>query len=161
MDTFALIAVSLLLAAACWTDFRTLRIPNVISVSFAAMGLAYWLIHDGWSGLSSALIGAAAGVLPLYLLFLLKGMGGGDVKWFGAFGSWMGAPTTLQLMIYAILFAGVIAGALILLRLPLLRKLGERIRWPWGRHPVLEGKGAGFPFMLAVAPGFMMLICEG
>lgn len=158
MDTAAVIAVSLLLAAACWTDIRTLRIPNALSVSFAVMGMGYQLMNDGLGGLRDALLGAAAGMLPLYILFLMKGMGGGDVKWFGAYGTWMGAAPTLQLMLYAIVFAGMIAGTLVLLRLPPLRKLGARIRWPWGRHPILEGKGAGFPFMLAVAPSFIMLI---
>ncbi|MFD0671454.1 prepilin peptidase [Cohnella sp. GCM10027633] len=161
MDIVAVAAVTLLLAAACWTDIRTLRIPNALNVLFAAGGLGYQAISNGADGLRVALIGAAAGILPLYVLFLMRGMGGGDVKWFGAFGTWMGAVPTLWLMLYAIVFAGGIAGALVLLRLPPLRKIGARIRWPWGRHPVSEGRGASFPFMLAVAPGFMMLLGKG
>ena len=161
MDQGALIGVCLLLACACWTDMRTMRIPNALNVSFAAAGLLYQWISRGYDGLIVALMGAVAGMAPLYVLFLLRGMGGGDVKWFGAFGIWMGAPPTLLLMMYAIVFAGAIAAALVLLRLPGLNKLGGRLKWPWGTHPVSEVRGARFPFMLAVAPSFMMLLGQG
>lgn len=161
MDQGALIGVCLLLACACWTDMRTLRIPNALNVGFGTCGLLYQWIAHGQDGLIAASIGALAGMAPLYVLFLLRGMGGGDVKWFGAFGIWMGAMPTLRLMMYAIVFAGAIAAVLVLLRLPVLTKLGGRLKWPWGTHPVTEGRGARFPFMLAVAPSFMMLLGEG
>lgn len=161
MHTTAVAAASLLLAAACWTDLRTMRIPNRLNVAFAVGGIVYQLACFGYRGLVFAIFGAVAGIVPLYVLFLLRGMGGGDVKWFGAFGTWMGALTTLRLMMYAIVAAGVIAGVLLLMRLPLLRRMGRRLKWPWGRHPVTEGRGAAFPFMLAVAPGFLMLLGEG
>lgn len=161
MDKGALIGVCMLLASACWTDMRTMRIPNALNLLFAASGLLYQWISRGQDGLIAASIGAAAGMAPLYVLFLLRGMGGGDVKWFGAFGMWMGALPTLRLLMYAIVFAGAIAAVLVLLRLPVLKKLGGRLKWPWGTHPVSEGKGARFPFMLAVAPSFMMLLGQG
>ncbi|MBO9596900.1 MAG: prepilin peptidase [Cohnella sp.] len=161
MDKGALIGACLLLGSACWTDMRTMRIPNALNAWFAAGGLLYQFISGGQDGLIAASIGAAAGVVPLYVLFLLRGMGGGDVKWFGAFGIWMGALPTLRLMTYAVVFAGAIAAVLVLLRLPVLNKLGGRLKWPWGTHPVSEGKGARFPFMLAVAPSFMMLLGQG
>lgn len=161
MNMGAVVAVCLLLAAACWTDLRTMRIPNRLNLVFAACGVVYQFASHGIRGLAFAFLGAAAGVIPLFVLYLLRGMGGGDVKWFGAFGAWMGASATLQLMMYAIVTAGLIASMLLLLRLPLLRRWGGRIKWPWGRHPVTEGKGAMFPFMLAVAPSFIWLISTG
>lgn len=161
MNTVAVVAASFLLAAACWTDLRTMRIPNRLNLLFAICGLIYQFAGLGFRGLAIGFVGLAAGVVPLFVLYLLRGMGGGDVKWFGAFGAWMGALATLQLMMYAIVAAGLIATLLMLLRLPLLRRLGRRIKWPWGLHPVTEGKGATFPFMLAVAPSFMLLISTG
>lgn len=161
MDKGTLIGVCLLLVSACWTDIKTMRIPNALNLLFAACGLLYQWMWRGSEGLVAATIGAVAGMLPLYVLFLLRGMGGGDVKWFGAFGIWMGALPTLRLMMYAIVVAGAIAAILVLLRLPVLRKLGERLMWPWGRHPVTDGKGARFPFMLAVAPSLIMLLGKG
>lgn len=161
MDLGALIGVCLLVASACWTDIRTLRIPNALNALFAVCGLLYQGVFHGSDGLVVASIGAAAGIAPLYALFLLRGMGGGDVKWFGVFGIWAGALPTLRLMMYAIVAAGAIAVVLVILRLPLLRRLGERLTWPWGEHPISYNKGARFPFMLAVAPSFMMLLVKG
>lgn len=150
-------AVAGLLGAACWTDFRRLRIPNRLTVSFAVAGLLYQLVMFGHQGLESALLGAIAGGIPLLLLFVLRGMGGGDVKWFGAFGTWAGAALTLQLMVFSILYAGVIALLILFLRIPRVATFAKRFRWHWIDHPNLAGKGARFPFMAAVAPGFITL----
>jgi prepilin peptidase CpaA len=146
-------AVWILTAAGCWTDIRALRIPNWLTVGFAAIGLAYHGIAAGWPGLAAALAGGAAGAVLLWFLYRCGGVGAGDVKWFGAFGIWAGADAALELAIYAVLAAGAIGGVLFLLRLPGLRRWGERLPWPWGPHPVRKGSRASFPFMLAVAPG--------
>jgi len=83
------------------------------------------------------------------------------VKWFGAFGAWAGPTLTLQLLMFSILFAGGIACVLLMIRLPGLRVLGRRMKWPWGAHPLEGGRGVQFPFMLAVAPGFITLLGKG
>jgi prepilin peptidase CpaA len=121
----------------------------------------YHLLAHGVNGLGWAVAGAVSGLLPLYVMNRFGGIGGGDVKWFGAFGAWTGPYLTLQLLVLSILIAGGIAFALLLLRLPGLRLLGKRMKWPWGNHPLTAGKGVRFPFMLAVAPGFMTLLGKG
>ena len=161
MNIWVLMMVSLLLVCACWTDFRRMQIPNLITVSFAAGGLLYQIIVHSLHGFGWAAAGAITGIVPLYVMNRLGGLGGGDVKWFGAFGIWMGPLPTLQLIVFSILFAGGIAGVLLMLRLPGLRSLGRRFNWPWGPHPIIAGKGAQFPFMLAVAPGFITLLGKG
>jgi prepilin peptidase CpaA len=148
----------IMLVGACWTDLRRMRIPNGWTVGFAAGGLAYHTIVSGGIGAGQSLAGAAAGLIPLLVLYRLGGIGGGDVKWFGAFGSWVGAIAALQLLIYSILFAGGISALLLLLRMPGVRKWGRRLPWPWGAHPVGSGKTASFPFMLAVTPAFACLL---
>jgi prepilin peptidase CpaA len=150
-------AVFILLGAACWTDLRRMRIPNGLTIPFAAGGLLYHGLGFGTRGLSEAVMGAAAGAIPLLLLYALKGMGGGDVKWFGAFGTWASAALTLQLMVLSIFYAGAIALLLLSFRWPIVSRLAVRVRWPWGEHPSQAEKGAKFPFMLAVAPGFATL----
>ncbi|WP_276354925.1 prepilin peptidase [Cohnella caldifontis] len=157
MEPWVAAAVFCLTAAGCWTDLRSMRIPNVLTAGFAAAGIVCHTAVSGWPGLEAALAGGVAGALPLWLLYRFGGLGAGDVKWFGAFGVWAGVSATLQLTVYSILAAGGIGGLLLLLRSPGLRRLGSRLPWPWGRHPVLGGKGAAFPFMLAVAPGLLWL----
>lgn len=161
MNTGDLIIVSLLLAIACWTDIRRMRIPNRLTVLFGAGGLLAQLLFHGVSGLGWAAAGLLSGLIPLYIMNRLGGIGGGDVKWFGAFGAWAGPSLTLQLLMFSILFAGGIASMLLLIRLPGIRVLGRRMKWPWGLHPLAGGRGVQFPFMLAVAPGFMTLLGKG
>ncbi len=138
-----------------------MQIPNELTVLFAAGGLSYQFIAHGMNGLGWAVAGALSGMIPLYVMNRFGGIGGGDVKWFGAFGMWMGPLSTLQLLVFSVLFAGGIAGALLMLRLPGLRTLGSRMKWPWGPHPLTVGRGTHFPFMLAVAPGFITLLGKG
>lgn len=161
MNVGVLIVVSILLISACWTDLRRMQIPNRLTVLFASCGLIYQLVLHGINGFGWALAGATAGFIPLYIMHRLGGIGGGDVKWFGAFGTWMGPVPTLQLLVFSILFAGGIAGMLVLFRIPGLRAVGSRLKWPWGTHPVIAPRGAQFPFMLAVAPGFITLMWKG
>lgn len=158
MDIWVAVMTILLLAAACWTDLRTMTIPNGLTAGFAAAGIIYHAAWNGWSGAYYALVGGAAGLLPLLLLYRFKGMGAGDVKWFCAFGTCAGAAFVLKLLLYAILIAGGLSALLLLLKLPAFRRWGARMPWPWGKHPAEPGKGAVFPFMLAVAPGFVWLL---
>jgi prepilin peptidase CpaA len=161
MNIWMLIAVSLFLLAACWTDLRLMQIPNRLTLFFGCGGLIYQCISHDLTGLGWAAAGAAAGMLPLILMYWFGGIGGGDVKWFGAFGVWMGPALTLQLMIISIVVAGAIAVVLLMLRAPVMRAAAEKIKWPWGPHPLTVGRGAQFPFMLAVAPGFIILLGKG
>ncbi|WP_373230176.1 prepilin peptidase [Cohnella sp.] len=161
MNIEVLVIVSLFLITACWTDIQRMKIPNALTVFFASGGILYQLILHDMSGLRWALLGAVVGFVPLYIMHRLGGIGGGDVKWFGAFGIWMGPLPTLQLLVFSILFAGGIAGVLLILRLPGLRKWGKRLKWPWGPHPVTIGRSAQIPFMIAVAPGFITLLGKG
>ncbi|BBI32073.1 A24 family peptidase [Cohnella abietis] len=161
MSLGVLIIVSLLLVCASWTDLRRMIIPNELTLLFAGGGLLFQFISQGITGLGWAVAGALAGIIPLYIMNRLGGIGGGDVKLFGAFGAWMGPILTLQLLVFSILCAGGIAGLLLLLRLPGLRAMGKKMKWPWGNHPLTAGRSTQFPFMLAVAPGFIALLGKG
>ncbi|MCC3375526.1 prepilin peptidase [Cohnella sp. REN36] len=161
MNTTVLAATVTLLAAACWTDLRRMVIPNRLTVLFAAAGLLYQGIAYGYVRIGWALVGAAAGMLPLLLLYALRGIGGGDVKWFAAFGTWAGAFVSLQLVVGSVLFAGAIALALMAFRLPGIRAIALHLKWPWGEHPAVARRGAKFPFMLAVAPAYAALVYSG
>nr|WP_306220615.1 prepilin peptidase [Cohnella sp. WQ 127256] len=156
-----MVIVSVLLVCACWTDLRHMQIPNTLTLLFAGSGVMYHLLFHGINGFGWALVGVLSGFIPLYIMHRFGGIGGGDVKWFGAFGAWVGPALTFQLLLFSILFAGGIASVLLMLRLPGLRTLGRRMKWPWGKHPITGGKGVQFPFMLAVAPGFMILLGKG
>lgn len=158
MEAWIIGSTLILLMIGSWTDLRSMRIPNGLTLGFATAGLIFHGAWSGWLGIAAALVGGAAVTLPLLLFYRVGGIGAGDLKWFAAFGIWTGAATALQLLIGSLLIAGALSLLLLSLRLPSIRRWGKRLPWPWGQHPTVPGKGAVFPFMLAVAPGYVWLI---
>lgn len=161
MDQATLAATVVLLLCACWTDVRRLEISNLLCAAFASGGLLYQLAAHGLGRLLWSLGGLAAGLLALFALYAVRGLGAGDVKWFAAFGAWGGALAALQLAAYSMLIAGVFAVLLLTMKLPPVRPWALKWRWPWGVHPAQRGRGAKFPFMLAVAPAYALLLWQG
>ncbi|MFD2327850.1 prepilin peptidase [Cohnella sp. GCM10020058] len=161
MDQVVWSATAMLLLFACWSDIRRMQISNLLCAVFAAGGFIFHIAAYGPGRIWWTIGGIVAGLIPLWLLHAARGLGAGDVKWFAAYGAWAGASAALQLVIYSLLFAGGIAALLLLLRMPLVRPWALRFQWPWGSHPALAGKGAKFPFMLAVAPAYAMLVFYG
>lgn len=87
-DLAALVAVFTALAAVI--DFRSQKIPNWLTVTSAALGLAYHSLAPGGIGPLWALAGFAVGFSLLFVPWLLGGGGMGDVKMLAALGVWLG-----------------------------------------------------------------------
>ncbi len=152
----AIAAVSLLLLIAFIADIRTQRIPNGLNLSFFCGALLFYVSYEGVGGLKASLIGAAAGFIPLLLLYWTKGLGAGDVKLFGAAGAWLGMLSVLQLMLYSFLYAGALAALLLLARkMKLFRNISKR---SWMEKAPWLKEGKSFPFMLAVAPAAVTIL---
>ena len=99
------VAVMVFTAVAMGWDLRTRRIPNGLNVASLALALAVHAGFGGWNGLLFALGGFATGFGILFVLWLMGGGGGGDVKLMGAVGAWLGP----QLTMIAFVTSGVIA----------------------------------------------------
>jgi prepilin peptidase CpaA len=106
------VVIFTLAAAVC--DWQTKRLPNVLTVSAFACALlfhfAYGVSQGGlsaaWEHLLFALAGFGTGFGILFVLWLIGGGGGGDVKYMGALGAWLGAALTLQVfLVSAVLIA--------------------------------------------------------
>jgi prepilin peptidase CpaA len=63
----------------------------------------------GWPGLKSGLIGALVAGGLFFFLFLLGGMGAGDVKLMAAVSAWAGAENVINLVFAAALAGGAMA----------------------------------------------------
>ena len=89
-NSTVLCTLFILLVAAVVTDLRTHRIPNVLLAP--ALSLAFLLntLHDGGIGFISAAAGLAVGILMFLPLYVVRGMGAGDVKLLGVVGSFIG-----------------------------------------------------------------------
>ena len=101
----------LLLSAstAAYFDLRWRRIPNWLVAATIALSLAWHTWSGGWNGLLLSAGGLLVGVALLLPLYLLRGMGAGDVKFFGAIGAAVTYKHVLSVFVIAALIAGVMA----------------------------------------------------
>lgn len=85
-------------AVVAWTDFRSHRVPNVITLPMLGAGLAY----GAYTGqLPAALAGAGVLFALGFVCFLIGGMGGGDVKFMAALGAWFGLYAGMAVVLAA------------------------------------------------------------
>jgi prepilin peptidase CpaA len=94
--------------AACIPDLRTRRIPNVLTLGAACAAVAFHTAVSGWSGLGSSAAGWALGVALFLPIFLLRGMGAGDVKLLAAVGAWLGPGQVLWVALLTSVTGGVL-----------------------------------------------------
>ncbi len=110
------------LIAASGIDARTTLLPDQLTLPLLWLGLA--ANHFGlFTDLESAVIGAMAGYLSLWLVYhgfrLLtgkEGMGYGDFKLLAAIGAWLGWQALPVVLLLASLVGAIVGIALILLR---------------------------------------------
>jgi prepilin peptidase CpaA len=109
------VACAVLLAVvAGWTDFRSRRIPNWLTVPGLAIGVAINVAAAGWAGLRASLLGAGLGLLLLLPFVLLRSLGAGDWKLAGALGAFVGAGVLVNLLMASVFVAGIMAAALVI-----------------------------------------------
>jgi prepilin peptidase CpaA len=107
-------------------DARTKKLPNALTVPAFCAAILFHVGHgasqSGLAGafqsLQFALGGFATGFGILFVLWLIGGGGGGDVKMMGALGAWLGAIWTLEVFLLSTVFVvigsvGVLAYAFI------------------------------------------------
>lgn len=155
--------LGLLLFGACVSDARTRRIPNVLTFGAAACGLAANLAAGGWQGGLSSLEGWGLGLAAFLPLFLLGGMGAGDVKLLAAVGAWLGPAGAGWTALYAAIAGGAMALVMALARGYLKtafvnlwslagywRAAGPR---PYDGLTLQSAAGPRLPYALAIAAG--------
>jgi len=114
----------LLALLAGWTDWRSRRIPNWLTVPGFFIGLTVNTVAGGWLGLKMALLGAGLGLLVLLPFVLVRSLGAGDWKLAGALGAFVGPGALLNLLMVSIFIAGVMALGLVIYK----RRLGQTFR---------------------------------
>jgi prepilin peptidase CpaA len=107
------ILAMLVAAGAGVLDWRSRRIPNWLTMSGLAAGVAFNTILFRWPGLRSALLGAALGLGLLLPFVLLRSLGGGDWKLAGALGACLGPQQLWTVLLGTIMVAGVMALAVV------------------------------------------------
>ena len=103
------VAVAMVGGLACLTDWRYRRIPNELTFGAALAAFAFALTVGGPLALLTSMAGWVIGCLLFLPVFLLRGMGGGDVKLLAALGAWLGPGMVVWAALYAAVAGGVLA----------------------------------------------------
>jgi Flp pilus assembly protein protease CpaA len=140
-----------ILALASYTDERYTKVPKWITIPAFFVGLVVSLLRGIWlashdrpvwilgnggvvlgaiDGLLFALAGVVVGFVTFFVIWILGGCGGGDVKLFAALGAWVGPYLSLlnllaSLVLLMLCFLAVIAYRLLSGRRPMPSKNGR------------------------------------
>jgi prepilin peptidase CpaA len=166
------VLVAALVAAV--TDVWKFKVHNWLTVPLMLSGLVYRGINEGWAGLTDSALGVLLGFGILLILYLMGGMGAGDVKLMAGVGAWLGAWLTFAVFLASALAAGVYAVVLILLcgsmreTLLNLRIIGYRVGAAWRRLGAEDNVESGvdrpdrrrrvIPFAAMMAVGIVALL---
>ena len=101
-------ALTLLLAAAAWTDYRSRRIPNVLTITGLAAALVLRAVV-GPEAILDGLVGALLAFVLTLPLIVLGVMGGGDAKLLIAIGAFMGPRHFLTAAVLIAIIGGMMA----------------------------------------------------
>ena len=154
------------LCVATFTDLRSRRIPNWLTLPFLAAGIAVSAWMHGWHGVWLSLGGFALGALIFGLMHFMGGMGMGDVKLAAGIGAWIGPEQLLLALVVTGLAGGIMALSWAIFSgftNELLRGSGELVFGWRGRgtmaHPEMvlsNPKARKMPYAPAIAIGTLI-----
>jgi leader peptidase (prepilin peptidase) / N-methyltransferase len=131
--------------ALSFIDFDTFYLPDDITLPLLWAGLLF-NVGAVFTDLPSAVTGAAAGYLVLWLVFWAfkwatgkEGMGYGDFKLLAAIGAWLGWKV-LPLVVLLSSFVGAVIGVLLIV----LARRGRNVPIPFGPYLAIAGTIALF-----------------
>ena len=162
------IAVAIVCLAACVSDIRSRRIPNLLTFGAAVAAILFHGLTGGVQGLGHAALGWVVGAALFFPLFALGGMGAGDVKLMAAVGAWLGPAPAAWTALYAAIAGGAMAIGVALFRGYLrtaFRNIGHLL-WSWwlaGVRPVPEltldaSRGPRLAYALPITVGTMVTL---
>ncbi|WP_243098695.1 prepilin peptidase [Roseburia sp. AM51-8] len=97
-------------AAVC-TDLKTTRVPNGLIVLGILAGVMLSLMGIRSGGVVLFLIRLIWPVALLYPIYLIRGLGAGDIKCFAALSVILGSRLALSVIIYSLIIGAVIGFA--------------------------------------------------
>lgn len=106
--------------AAAVIDLRIRRVPNLLTVTMTAVGIAVAAAGVGRVGMAAAVAGCVLGAALMLPGHVLGATGAGDVKLMAAIGSLVGPVLVVKAVLFTLVAGGVLAVAVALRR----RRLG-------------------------------------
>ncbi|MCR5303548.1 MAG: prepilin peptidase [Lachnospiraceae bacterium] len=84
------ILLSLFLLTALLCDLRSKRIPDLLSLTVLISSVLFYAVRGELRSLAMGLVAATVIGLAMLPLFMMRAIGGGDLKFCAAFGAWIG-----------------------------------------------------------------------
>ncbi|GIP32682.1 prepilin peptidase [Paenibacillus sp. J2TS4] len=162
------IVASVLMVASLYTDATRHKIPNTFVLIGAAAGLGYYSWTGGWSGFVYSVTGLIAGFSFMFIMYLFKALGAGDVKLLAAVGALTGVEFVSYCIFYSLFYAGIIGVVILVVRKQFVAKtagLGYRlfdlIVLKNRRALGFSGKDViRYPFLYAAFPAYLTAVYE-
>lgn len=159
-----------LTAIAVYTDFRSRRIPNLLTAGGLLVAFSYHFSNQGVTGLLFGFKGLGVGLFLLLIPFILGGIGAGDVKLLGVIGAFKGSSFAISTFLWMAIWGGFMAIVLLVMHRRLLTTM-QRL----GRGLLMAGMGMGslgdvvsreemviyYPYALAIALGVLTSYFKG
>ena len=167
---FSAVLLAGIVSIAAYTDMDRRRIPNWLTAIGVLAGFFLNVFLYGQAGLKNAALGLGFALLIYFPLFVVRGMGAGDVKLMAAVGSLAGPGNWLRIFILTALLGGIIAVIVILYRGSLGRAIRNikgllassiRGRAPYQDNPELDvtsGAGLSLPHGAVIALGTFLYV---
>jgi len=114
-DYFLILLLLSILSISAIIDFRTQKIPNLITVPSVIIALLYHFVTNGIEGLIFSLLGLGTGIGLLIIPYVLGGMGAGDAKLMGAVGAILGSKSVFVAFLFTALVGGIYSFVIIML----------------------------------------------
>jgi prepilin peptidase CpaA len=118
------IVLLLFVALSIYSDIKYRKVFNFSVLAVIILGLGLNFAVSGLIGIKESLIGFVVGFLVLFLVYLLGGMGAGDVKFLAGVGALKGA----NFVLYGTMYGAVIAGLITIIVLLLKKRLIHTVK---------------------------------
>jgi prepilin peptidase CpaA len=147
-----------LLGLACASDLRTRRIPNMLVLATALIGITVSMAAKPVAaGLIQALAGLGTGLAIWFPFYAFRMIGAGDVKLFAAASTFLGARLAVEGALYTALFGGVLSIVFMVIDSGwswTVLRVGQAVH-----NPALVQENPGsrrrMPYALAIAAGVL------
>lgn len=148
-----------LTAAAAWSDVRTDRIPNHLTLPVILGGVAASFVLDGVRGGLVALALVAGVLVAGFLLFLAGVLGGGDGKLLAAVAALAETRRFPDILVWILVTGGVVSVLVLGWKRALVPFLGRLfhagVRWARFRvgpdRAMIDGQGVRMPYAVVIA----------
>lgn len=106
-DISLYIFLTIILVTALITDISSRKIPNMLTFPSMIIAIGYHSLLNGFNGFLFSIEGIGLGMAAFILIYMVGGMGAGDVKLMGAVGGFLGPEGIFAACIFTALFGGL------------------------------------------------------